>query len=292
MPSSTYDFSFSSIAFLCSMQNPKTKLMSDGRMSPTSPGPTTRILAERPTPTAAPSAVPTALKGAFRHEIQHGFEFCLKIHSILIRYVSNSGCDECRCYEPCRGYSCPEGTQCQAELVSDPVDPDRPEQGSVTRVQPTCRPLTKEGRCPSVQRITGGRSSSCEEECRSDADCGGDYKCCFNGCGRSCFSPHSSGETPVVATTPYPVRGAKLSSSSNSHRKKFKQNVGRHAGGSPPRIVDGETRAMGEEGTVASLRCEATGSPAPTIYWRRGNEEVDAHLIFSNIKIFGLHFPL
>ena len=175
----------------------------------------------------------------------------LKNNFRLVRYVSNSGCDECRCYEPCRGYSCPDGTQCQPELVSEPVDPQREDQGSVTRVQPTCRPTTKEGRCPSVQRIQGGRSSSCEEECRSDADCQGDYKCCFNGCGRSCLSPHGS-ETPAVqTTTPFPIRG-----------------------GSAPRIVDGETRATGEEGSVANLRCEAVGSPAPTIYWRRGNEEV------------------
>lgn len=47
-----------------------------------------------------------------------------------------------------------------------------------------------------------------------------------------------------------------------------------YLGGQPPRIVDGESRVAADEGSVASLRCEATGTPAPTIYWRRGKEEV------------------
>ena len=169
--------------------------------------------------------------------------------------MANSGCDECRCYEPCRGYSCPDGTQCQAELV-------REESGSssdaITRVQPTCRPVTKEGRCPVVQRTQGGRAN-CEEDCRSDADCQGDNKCCFNGCGRSCMSVGSTAVDsylPPVTTRP-PTRG-----------------------GTAPKIVDGETRVSAEEGSVATLRCEATGNPAPKIYWRRGNEEVGSKLIF------------
>lgn len=47
-----------------------------------------------------------------------------------------------------------------------------------------------------------------------------------------------------------------------------------HLGGVAPQIVDGETKVSAEDGSVASLRCQATGSPAPTIYWRRGKEEV------------------
>lgn len=50
--------------------------------------------------------------------------------------------------------------------------------------------------------------------------------------------------------------------------------------GTPPRIVDGETRVAAQEGTVATLRCEAVGSPKPTIYWRRGNEEVNLFCFF------------
>lgn len=156
------------------------------------------------------------------------------------RSTSNNGCDECRCYEPCRGYSCPEGTECQAELVRDESDPNQ----SATRIQPACRQINKEGRCPTVQR----GSSSCEEECRSDANCQGDHKCCFNGCGRSCLPPAPLYEEPTT-TTPSPVRGT------------------------PPRIIDGESRVAAEEGSVGEMQCEAVGSPKPTIYWRRANGE-------------------
>ncbi|XP_046445127.1 papilin-like isoform X2 [Daphnia pulex] len=156
------------------------------------------------------------------------------------RFTSNSGCDECRCYEPCRGYSCPEGTECQAELVRDESDPNQ----SATRIQPVCRQVNKEGQCPSIQR----RGSNCEEECRSDANCQGDHKCCFNGCGRSCLAPATTYDEPTT-TTPAPARGT------------------------PPRIVDGETRVAAEEGSVGEMPCEATGSPKPTIYWRRANGE-------------------
>ena len=44
--------------------------------------------------------------------------------------------------------------------------------------------------------------------------------------------------------------------------------------GTPPRIVGGESRVAAEEGSVAEMPCEATGSPKPTIYWRRANGEV------------------
>lgn len=119
--------------------------------------------------------------------------------------------------------------------------------------------VTKEGRCPVVQRSQAGRAN-CEEECRSDADCQGDNKCCFNGCGRSCMSVSSFPLDPYPSvTTKPPVRG-----------------------GTPPKIIDGETRVAAEEGSVATLRCEATGIPAPKIYWRRGNEEVILKININN----------
>jgi hypothetical protein len=62
--------------------------------------------------------------------------------------------------------------------------------------------VNKEGQCPSIQR----RGSNCEEECQSDANCQGDHKCCFNGCGRSCLAPATSYDEQTT-TTPAPVRG-------------------------------------------------------------------------------------
>lgn len=31
--------------------------------------------------------------------------------------------------------------------------------------------------------------SNCVNECKTDADCDGTAKCCFNGCGTSCVEP-------------------------------------------------------------------------------------------------------
>ena len=30
--------------------------------------------------------------------------------------------------------------------------------------------------------------ATCQEDCSSDADCDGEQKCCYNGCGRSCLN--------------------------------------------------------------------------------------------------------
>lgn len=42
----------------------------------------------------------------------------------------------------------------------------------------------KLGMCP---KPTG--SGECFELCSGDNDCPGDFKCCFDGCGRFCMSP-------------------------------------------------------------------------------------------------------
>ena len=98
---------------------------------PTSPDRMKTILAEKPMPIAAQSVALTALKGTI---LSNSTVIIFNFFYYENRYVSNSGCDECRCYEPCRGYSCPDGTQCQPELVRDETDPNQ----SATRVQPAC----------------------------------------------------------------------------------------------------------------------------------------------------------
>lgn len=45
--------------------------------------------------------------------------------------------------------------------------------------------MTKEGECPQLSY----QSSSCAQECNSDADCEGRAKCCYNGCATSCVDP-------------------------------------------------------------------------------------------------------
>ena len=83
------------------------------------------------------------------------------------RYVAETGCDECRCHEPCREHRCQAGTECHAELVranSVDGDADASSSSSVgdvveTRVQAVCRPLRKEGRCPEVMGLLIGKAN-------------------------------------------------------------------------------------------------------------------------------------
>ena len=64
--------------------------------------------------------------------------------------------------------------------------------------------------CPKLSR---NQYASCTEDCGSDADCSGEQKCCFNGCGRSCLDvvkdagaellpPSGDEEQPVAAVDP------------------------------------------------------------------------------------------
>lgn len=53
----------------------------------------------------------------------------------------------------------------------------------------------KPGECPQVAVY----QSDCAEQCRTDADCVGDDKCCYNGCGTFCLRPQQSTST---TTTP------------------------------------------------------------------------------------------
>ena len=61
---------------------------------------------------------------------------------------------------------------------------------------------TKEGVCPSVQAAPEGDSRDCDDECRTDGDCRGEHKCCFNGCGKSCLLPAINAVAPPVTARP------------------------------------------------------------------------------------------
>lgn len=51
-------------------------------------------------------------------------------------------------------------------------------------------PNAKPGVCPQPGV---GEFGVCIRECRSDSDCVGSAKCCYNGCGRLCFIPIGKG---------------------------------------------------------------------------------------------------
>ncbi|XP_025834692.1 papilin-like [Agrilus planipennis] len=167
-----------------------------------------------------------------------------------------TACRRCRCHDPCRDVQCEEGTRCAVDLnVNRTVEDDR-------NFIPTCRPVNKEGTCPQLS----GEGARCDQECRDDADCSVDLKCCSTGCGTSCLAPHSPGfEVPAeLVTTGY------------SNLPAYTQSP-IQAGYYPP-VIEEETfepEVTAGEGDYATLKCSVRGNPNPDITWKKGNLLID-----------------
>lgn len=58
---------------------------------------------------------------------------------------------------------------------------------------------TKPGECPRISAQHG-----CRNDCRNDADCSGEFKCCSTGCGLICVVP----VTEPIYTTHAPYQPA------------------------------------------------------------------------------------
>lgn len=58
----------------------------------------------------------------------------------------------------------------------------------------------KEGECPQLSS-----HQSCHKECRSDAGCPGDLKCCSTGCGTACVLPAATPAPAELITTHLPA---------------------------------------------------------------------------------------
>nr|CAD7403319.1 unnamed protein product [Timema cristinae] len=174
-------------------------------------------------------------------------EECNKLHCPyrVEKFVDSSDCERCRCHDPCRDQYCPEDTLCAVDLYHN-------DETSRTEFRAICRQVNKPGVCPRLTPITG----NCIEECTTDADCVEDFKCCFNGCGSSCV--HSLAPEAQILTT-FP--------STSQPTEAQTQTLAR--GEVPPSIVDTEPVLTAEEGSQATLRCIATGSPTPSISWRK-----------------------
>ncbi|XP_048510814.1 papilin isoform X3 [Athalia rosae] len=158
-------------------------------------------------------------------------------------YVDSDDCQRCRCADPCSTERCPEGTRCAITLTV--------ERGT-NIYKGICRPTTKPGNCPSVLN-----STTCEEECSSDADCPEDYKCCSNGCGTSCLQP---APTEPVTTTFEPVTVL-------------------DAEPVPASVKEPEnSRPSAPEGGYVILQCITSGNPRPIISWRKGVSLIDNSL--------------
>ncbi|XP_072747679.1 papilin isoform X3 [Anoplolepis gracilipes] len=150
------------------------------------------------------------------------------------QYVDSQDCERCRCVDPCRTKSCPEGTRCAITLVAT-------QEG--TEYKGVCQSIVKPGRCPRVSN-----STRCEQECVTDADCSENWKCCDSGCGTSCLEP--APEEPLT-TLPPTVTPPQY-------------------GGEPAMIQQpDEPHVSAQEGGYITLKCVALGTPRPIITWRK-----------------------
>ncbi|XP_011062335.1 PREDICTED: papilin [Acromyrmex echinatior] len=150
------------------------------------------------------------------------------------QYVDSQDCERCRCVDPCRTKICPESTRCAITLVAT-------QDG--TEYKGVCQSIVKPGRCPKVSN-----STRCEQECVTDADCPGEWKCCNSGCGTSCLEPASE----EVSTTSRPTV------------------IPPQYGGEPAMIQQPEEpHVSAQEGDYVTLKCVALGTPRPIITWRK-----------------------
>ncbi|XP_019882164.2 papilin isoform X4 [Camponotus floridanus] len=150
------------------------------------------------------------------------------------QYVDSQDCERCRCVDPCRTKVCPEGTRCAITLVAT-------QDG--TEYKGVCQSIIKPGRCPIVSN-----STRCEQECVTDADCPGEWKCCDSGCGTSCLEP--APEEPLTTTSPTVTPP--------------------QYGGEPAMIQQpDEPHVSAQEGGYITLKCVALGTPRPIITWRK-----------------------
>lgn len=176
------------------------------------------------------------------------------------RKVDASGCERCSCYDPCEGMVCHPGQQCGIELVRE----------ATMQFRPVCRAINKPGDCPAV--TTG----SCSTDCYSDADCSGDAKCCYNGCGQSCVQPSSEAAPMSTAPPPQP----------QPPQQPYEE--------ASPQVQVPEPQVTAAEGGFATLRCIATGYPLPTVTWRKDSVTIDGaggrHRILTDgsLQIIGL----
>ncbi|XP_050528636.1 papilin isoform X2 [Daktulosphaira vitifoliae] len=184
----------------------------------------------------------------------------------LEHWINPANCEDCRCYNPClpgvdQKSICPPDYQCIVDVTTS--------ENGESKYKPTCRSVYKPGECPQLSAY----QSSCAEECKTDADCVGDDKCCYNGCGTSCLRPQ-----PVSPpTSPAPI-------TSSSEKE------------SSPQVIDvADTQVEAEEGNFASLKCIVVGNPAPTIVWQKNSTLIDGTtgryklLTDGTLQIIGLY---
>ncbi|XP_011689368.1 PREDICTED: papilin isoform X5 [Wasmannia auropunctata] len=151
------------------------------------------------------------------------------------QYVDSQDCERCRCVDPCRTMICRENTRCAIRLIAT-------QDG--TEYEGICQSIAKPGHCPKVSN-----STRCEQECVTDADCPGEWKCCNSGCGTSCLEPAPE---ELLTTTSRPT-------------------VTLPQYGAEPAMIQQpeEPHVSAQEGGYVTLKCIALGTPKPIVTWRK-----------------------
>nr|CAI5860889.1 unnamed protein product [Callosobruchus analis] len=192
------------------------------------------------------------------HPCQEVFDECttLRCPYGVEPYVDENECNRCQCRDPCAGVACREDEQCAIDINRNKTG------GGDADFVAICRQRVKPGTCPSLQQRN--ETGVCDQECRSDADCALDLKCCSTGCGTSCVDPAPLPVPPAQLVTQQPPRPDQTYT---ERPQEF----------SPPKIdlEKFEPSVSALIGDQATLRCAVTGNPTPKIKWSKGNILID-----------------
>ncbi|XP_019769290.2 papilin isoform X1 [Dendroctonus ponderosae] len=187
--------------------------------------------------------------GVGTHECQAKFDECTSLRCPygIEAYVDENDCNGCRCRDPCKDIDCPDGTQCGIDLNRNKTSATDADFIAV------CREENKPGHCPYAN------NSSCDTECRTDADCTLHLKCCASDCGTVCVEPQRPSEMVTQPTAPGYTTAPLLD-------KYY-----------PPRIEveTYEPEVTGLLGDQAILNCAVSGNPNPKIVWSKNNLIID-----------------
>jgi hypothetical protein len=196
------------------------------------------------------SNVTSTAAGPQDHPCQAHFDECatLRCPYGIEAYVDDNQCNRCQCQNPCSKVDCPPNSQCAIDINRNRTTSEDPDFIAV------CREINKEGECPTLEHR---EETNCEQECRNDADCSLQLKCCSTGCGTSCIEPIVQVPAELVTQQSLPVY-TEAPIQSDYYAPKID-------------AATYEPEVQGLIGDQVTLRCAVTGNPVPKVTWRKDN---------------------